>query len=108
ASHGPVGHHPHLGVGRAPYLAAVIDGGDPNQIVLLAIINNGEGIAGPLVLNVDGQRRVELGKSHGVSCGHDKRPVSHGVAAAPPTTARRVYPAFHRDGAWWSRGDSNP
>lgn len=41
--------------GGAPNLAGLIDGGHPDEVVLLTVVDDGEGLALALVLNADRQ-----------------------------------------------------
>ena len=64
SSHRPVLLHPYLGVGGAPDFSVGVERGDPEEVVLRAIVDHGEREALAPVDDGHGQRRIELGE-HG-------------------------------------------
>ena len=64
--HRPVFLHPHLGVGGAPDLSAGIERGDPEEVVLRAVVDHGKRQSLAPVDDGHGKRRIELGE-HGAS-----------------------------------------
>ena len=101
SAHRPVGTHAHDRVGGAPNFAAIIEGHDPDKILLFAIINNGEGET--VALADDGYRKLggQLRKCHDRSkCpepAESSRPVA--VSSASDVRASRMsfYAAMQKD-----------
>ena len=60
--HRPVGLHPHLWIRGAPNFSGSIDCGYPDEIVLLAVVNHGQGVSITSPKNMQWNWRIELSK----------------------------------------------
>ena len=58
---GPVALHTDYGIGRGPKFAGFVDGHNPDEVVLLRIVDQGQREAVAFSDNVHGDRRIELG-----------------------------------------------
>src|SRR5690606_660768 len=86
ATHGPVCLEPHQRIGRAPYLAAVVEARNPDQIMFWSIVDDREGITFSLALDIDGKRWIELNK------GHEETPAQRAGNNAAAATGFRPLP----------------